>query len=211
MNSRPSFLRNNRKKICLICEGFEEFDYVSRLLELGVWSEAYDFTLVNAESNGNISARYQDSYQSDSYDLVLALCDTDRKPHKDFELICEKINRIFGNDTAATEVLIFANPCSMQIELLHFTEIRLRTQNKHKNAAEIERLIGIRNYKASKEQRARICKLITKDNYMEMKVRLQKLSPNYSEIPSSNLLVFLQRFESSDASWIDEINKKLEG
>ena len=87
MDNRPSFLKNNKRKICLICEGYEEYDYISRLLNLGVWSDAYDFELVNAESNGNISARYQDRYQSDSYDIVLVFCDTDRKPHHDFELI----------------------------------------------------------------------------------------------------------------------------
>ena len=33
---------------------------------------------------------------SDNYDIVLVLCDTDRKPHHDFELIRKKINDIFG-------------------------------------------------------------------------------------------------------------------
>ena len=102
--NRPNFLKNDKKKICLICEGFEEYDYISRILELGVWSNTYEFILVNAESNGNISARYQDRYQSDSYDIVLVLCDTDKKPHKDFELIRKKINGIFGNESAADEV-----------------------------------------------------------------------------------------------------------
>ena len=70
MTNRPSFLKNNKKKICLICEGYEEFDYISKLLELKVWADVYDFTLVNAESNGNISARYQDKYQSNNFDIV---------------------------------------------------------------------------------------------------------------------------------------------
>ena len=95
MTSRPNFLKNNKKKVCLICEGYEEFDYISKLLELNVWSDVYDFSLVNAESNGNISARYQDRYQSDNYDIVLVLCDTDRKPYHDFERIRKKINDIF--------------------------------------------------------------------------------------------------------------------
>ena len=46
MTNRPSFLKNNKKKICLICEGYEEFDYISKLLELKVWSDVYDFSLV---------------------------------------------------------------------------------------------------------------------------------------------------------------------
>ena len=211
MESRPSFLVNNKKKICLICEGHEEYDYISRLLSLGVWSDVYDFELVNAESNGNISARYQDRYQSDSYDIVLVFCDTDRKPHHDFELIKKKINDIFGKDDTADEVIIFVNPCTMQVELLHFDDVRLRTQNKNKNAAEIERLTGIKNYKANKEQRLAMCDLISSENYQEMKERLKSLSDDYTTESSSNFGLFLSRFESDDDSWIDEINKRLDG
>ena len=209
MTSRPNFLKNNKKKVCLICEGYEEFDYISKLLELNVWSDVYDFSLVNAESNGNISARYQDRYQSDNYDIVLVLCDTDRKPHHDFELIRKKINDIFGIDNAADEVIIFVNPCSMQVELLHFENIKLRTQNKNKNASEIERLTGIQDYKAKEEQRKAMCNLITKENYEEMKKNLLSLATDYKIEASTNFGVFLKRFEDNKTNWIDEINKKL--
>ena len=58
MKSRlPSFLSKN--KICIICEGDEEYDYLSRLNELGVWNEQYDVSLDNADGNGNIPARYR--------------------------------------------------------------------------------------------------------------------------------------------------------
>lgn len=211
MESRPSFLVNNKKKICLICEGHEEYDYISRLLKLGVWSDVYDFELVNAESNGNISARYQDRYQSDSYDIVLVFCDTDRKPHHDYELIKKKINDIFGKNNAADKVIIFVNPCTMQVQLLHFDDIKLRTQNKNKNASEIERLTGIKNYKANKEQRLAMCGLISNKNYQKMKERLKSLSDDYKTESSSNFSLFLSRFESDDDSWIDKLNKELEG
>ena len=209
MTNRPSFLKNNKKKICLICEGYEEFDYISKLLELKVWSDVYDFSLINAESNGNISARYQDKYQSNNFDIVLAFCDTDRKPHDDFNQIRKKINGIFGIDNAADEVIIFVNPCSMQVELLHFENIKLRTQNKNKNAPEIERLTGIKNYKAKEEQRKVMCNLITKENYEEMKKNLLSLPTDYKIESSSNFGIFLKRFEDSKTNWIDEINKRI--
>ena len=209
MTSRPNFLKNNKKKVCLICEGYEEFDYISKLLDLNVWSDFYDFSLVNAESNGNISARYQDRYQSDNYDIVLVLCDTDRKPHHDFELIRKKINDIFGIDNAADEVIIFVNPCTMQVELLHFENIKLRTQNKNKNASEIERLTGIQDYKAKEEQRKAMCNLITKENYEEMKKNLLSLATDYKIEASTNFGVFLKRFEDNKTNWIDEINKRI--
>lgn len=210
MTSRPNFLKNNKKKVCLICEGYEEFDYISKLLELNVWSDVYDFSLVNAESNGNISARYQDRYQSDNYDIVLVLCDTDRKPHHDFELVRKKINDIFGIDNAADEVIIFVNPCTMQVELLHFENIKLRTQNKNKNASEIERLTGIQDYKAKEEQRKAMCNLITKENYEEMKKNLLSLATDYKIEASTNFGIFLKRFEDSKTNWIDEINKRID-
>lgn len=68
-------------KVCIICEGDEEYEYLDKLISLDVWNENYKFTLENAEGNGNIPARYQDKYQNGSYDVVLVFCDTDRKPY----------------------------------------------------------------------------------------------------------------------------------
>ena len=211
--NRPSFLKNTKKKICIICEGFEEYDYISRLVNLGVWADAYDFTLVNAESCGNISARYQDRYQSDNYDIVFAFCDTDRRPEEGFELIRTKINRIFGNEIAADKVIIFVNPCTMQVILSHFGDVNLRTQNKKKNNSEIVRLTGLKSdkcYDGCKEHRDFICSKITVENYNEMKKRIAKLSSTYSDNPSTNFDYYLNLFEDSNTDWIDELNKKIE-
>lgn len=46
------------KKICIICEGDEEYEYLNKLISLKVWSDSYSFTLENAEGNGNIPTRY---------------------------------------------------------------------------------------------------------------------------------------------------------
>ncbi|WP_191017802.1 hypothetical protein [Treponema zioleckii] len=211
--NRPSFLKNTKKKICLICEGFEEYDYILRLVNLGVWADVYDFTLVNAESCGNISARYQDRYQSDNYDIVFAFCDTDRRPEEGFELIRTKINRIFGNDIAADKVIIFVNPCTMQVILSHFGDVNLRTQNKKKNNSEIVRLTGLKSdkcYDGCKEHRDFICSKITVENYNEMKKRIAKLSSTYSDNPSTNFDYYLNLFENSNTDWIDEVNRKIE-
>ena len=61
-NKLPKFLDNH--KICIICEGNEEYEYLNRLKNLKVWNEQYDISLVNAGGNGNIPARYQDRYQN---------------------------------------------------------------------------------------------------------------------------------------------------
>lgn len=211
--SKPIFLTNFKKKICLICEGYEEYEYVERLLSLKVWADCYEFDLVNAKSNGNISARYQDRYQSDNYDVVFAFCDTDRRPEGDFERIRNKINNIFGNQIAADRVIIFTNPCTMQVILMHFGDTVLKTQNKHKNSSEIQRLTGLdksKDYKGNSEQREYIFTQITLQNYHEMKKRISKLSKDYKENPSTNFLYYLSCFENSDTSWIEKVNKEIE-
>lgn len=51
-NKLPKFLDNH--KICIICEGNEEYEYLNRLKDLKVWNEQYEISLVNAGGNGNI-------------------------------------------------------------------------------------------------------------------------------------------------------------
>ena len=88
-------------KICIICEGNEEYEYLNRLKNLKVWNEQYDISLVNAGGNGNIPARYQDRYQNGADELVLVFCDTEKKPHEQYEDIKRKINEFHGVDSAA--------------------------------------------------------------------------------------------------------------
>lgn len=117
----PDFF--DKRKICIICEENEEYEYLNCLKKLKVWSERYDISLVNANGNGNIPARYQDRYQNGSYELVLIFCDTDKKPYEQFEDIKRKINEFHAIDSAASRVIIFGNPCTMQIIIKHWTGI----------------------------------------------------------------------------------------
>lgn len=95
-NRIPFF--SNKHKICVICEGNEEYEYFKRLIFLGVWNNKYAISLVNAGGNGNIPARYQDRYQNGSYELVLVFCDTEKKPYEQYEDIKRKINEFHGVD-----------------------------------------------------------------------------------------------------------------
>ena len=74
-NKLPKFF--DKHKICIICEGNEEYEYLKRLKDLNVWNEQYEVSLVNAGGNGNIPARYQDRYQNGADELVLVFCDTE--------------------------------------------------------------------------------------------------------------------------------------
>lgn len=59
------------KKICIICEGYEEYDYIDTLKNKRVFSNKYEFKPINVKSINNIVPRYQEKFQSDSYSLVL--------------------------------------------------------------------------------------------------------------------------------------------
>ena len=184
-NKLPKFLDNH--KICIICEGNEEYEYLKRLKILKVWNEQYDISLVNAGGNGNIPARYQDRYQNGADELVLVFCDTEKKPHEQYEDIKRKINEFHGVDNAADEVIIFGNPCTMQIISKHWTDENLKSPAKPVNAPLIKEYTGVENYK-------------------DMSQRVRKLDSDDSVTGSSNFGKFIKLFESDDSSWIEEIN-----
>ena len=52
-NKLPKFF--DKHKICIICEGNEEYEYLNRLKNLKVWNEQYDISLVNARSEEHTS------------------------------------------------------------------------------------------------------------------------------------------------------------
>ena len=188
-NKLPKFLDNH--KICIICEGNEEYEYLNRLKNLKVWNEQYDISLVNAGGNGNIPARYQDRYQNGADELVLVFCDTEKKPHEQYEDIKRKINEFHGVDNAADEVIIFGNPCTMQIISKHWTNENLKSPAKPVNAPLIKEYTGVENYK-------------------DMSRRVKDLDSDDSVTGSSNFGKFIKLFESDDSGWIEKINEQIE-
>ena len=209
MKSRlPSFVSKN--KICIICEGDEEYDYLSRLNELGVWNEQYDVSLDNADGNGNIPARYQDRYQNGSFEIVLVFCDTEKKPYEQYEDIKRKINEFHGVDNVAEEILIYGNPCTMQIILEHWTDVRLRTPAKKINAPITKEFTGVENYKGKKDQRKKVMEHITVGNFQDMFSRICEMENDDTVVGSSNFDKLVKYLSADDDRWINEINRRLE-
>ena len=207
-NRFPFF--SNKHKICVICEGNEEYEYFKRLIFLGVWNKKYEISLVNAGGNGNIPARYQDRYQNGSYELVLIFCDTEKKTYEQYEDIKRKINEFHGVDDAADEVIIFGNPCTMQIISKHWTKEILKTPAKGVNASLIKEYTKVENYKGRADQINRIMEYITKENYLEMSKRVKELLLHDSVVGSTNFKRFIDFLEGEDGRWIENINNKLE-
>ena len=201
----------DKHKICVICEGNEEYEYLERLKALKVWDAQYEIIPDNAGGNGNIPARYQDSYQNGSYELVLVFCDTEKKPYEQYEDIKRKINEFHGIDTAADEVIMFGNPCTMQIITKHWTETLIKSPVKPVNAPLIEEFTGVKNYKGRADQIAAVMEHVTAENYADMRERVSGLETRDTAVGSSNFGRFMEMFGSGDTGWIDEINDELEG
>lgn len=203
-------LKDN-KKIYIICEGSEEYDYLNRLKLLHVWSDVYDITLRDAKGNGNLYPIYQDVYQKGNYDLVLIVCDTEKKPHEQFNDICCKVNSLHACELASQHVVMFTNPCTMQVILLHWdTSVRLQTPSKRRSATYIEKYTGIQDYSAKEFQRTQLVSNITKESYRNMMNGAKQLGMDAALINSTNLHVFFAQLEQPDTNWIDEINKLIE-
>lgn len=207
-NKLPKF--SDKHKICIICEGNEEYEYLERLKALKVWNKQYDISLVNAGGNGNIPARYQDRYQNGSYEVVLVFCDTEKKPYEQYEDIKQKINEFHGIDDAANKVIIFGNPCTMQIITKHWTDASLKLPAKLVNAPLIKEFTGVENYKGRADQIKAVMECITVENYRDMIQRVSRLEKIDTVTGSSNFGRFMELLESSDDEWINEINNSLE-
>lgn len=209
MSKIPQIFTGSR--ICIICEGDEEYEYLEKLISLDVWSKEYLFQLENAEGNGNIPARYQDKYQNSSSDLVLIFCDTDKKPYEQYVDIKRKINEFHGVENAADQIVIYGNPCTMQIIIEHWDDVVLGSHKKNKNAPIIFDLTGIEGYKGRADQRQALFSRITKENYQEMRERIKKLPSDDAIEGSTNLGRFIEYFTMDDSKWIQTINNALDG
>lgn len=209
MSKLPQIFTGNR--ICIICEGDEEYGYLEKLISLDVWSNEYCFQLEYAEGNGNIPARYQDKYQNSSSDLVLVFCDTDKKPYEQYVEIKQKINEFHGVENAADQIVIYGNPCTMQIIIEHWDDVLLGSHKKKKNALIIFGLTGVQGYKGRADQRQELFSQITKENYQKMREQIKKLPSDDTIEGSTNFGRFIEYFTTDDSKWIQTINNILDG
>ena len=110
---------------------------------------------------------------------------------------------------AAEKLIIFANPCTMQIVLSHFGDVELKNQGKKTNSAEIEKWTGVKDYDAHEDQIKAICGKIFRRSYSEMRRRVEAINFPDTISCSTNFIVFLERFETEDVKWISSIQKYL--
>ncbi|MGY3756698.1 hypothetical protein ACWOAQ_08695 [Helcococcus kunzii] len=204
-NRIPKSLVSNSKKICIICEGYEEYDYLNRLKQLNLWNKNYSVKLVNAKGIDKVFSLYQWHFQSDRYDIVLIICDTDMNPHTSFIDILSKVDELHSNCVNRNDIIFFANPCSMQIILNHFKKIILNSNKKSDNADIIKNLTGIKNYDAKENKRNSLFSKINKDNYNIMKNNIYNSNQTFNIIGSTNFIKLTTNLENNNIDWINNI------
>jgi len=192
-HKKPPIRRLSR--VLIICEGFEEYDYLTAVACLDLWSDKLEISIKNAKSLDNIAGQYQYEYANGNYDYIFVFCDTEVPPYRQFRLLLGKINSTRGKNVALN-VVCFANPCTMQIVLSHFAKVSLESNQKDKNAPLIQTLTGVHGYRAGRLQREKIASLITKENYFFMKQNVALLETDYTKKPSSNAFAFFSELEN---------------
>lgn len=209
INKLPKIKTN--KKICIVCEGDEEFAYISKLKQLKVFSNKLTINTLNADSISNIFDVYSNAYQSDNYDLVIIFCDTDNNPFIQYKDLKKQVKDFHGlnKNSDVFGLICFGNPCTMQIILSHFDNVKLKSRLKNVNAIKIKKLTGVDDYRATKHQIDCIMRKITLHNFQTMKYNLKNISQQDSTTPSTNFLEMLSNLESDDYQWIENINLKL--
>lgn len=201
-------MKNKTASICILCEGYEEYDYLQTLINKNIFQDKYLIKLINVKGINRLYSRYISTYQSDSYHCVFIFCDTDKKKQDPYWELKKNINE-FHNADVAEDIIYFGNPCTMQIILSHFEKVSLTKPSKKINSSIIEQLTSIKNYNATEEQRKLLMSKITKTNYNKMKENLNNISKNDEIIPSTNFLKLIDNLENDNEDWIKEINNKL--
>ncbi len=208
-NKLPKIKTN--KRVCIVCEGDEEFAYISKLKQLKVFSNKLTINPLNADGISKIFDMYSNAYQSDNYDLVVIFCDTDNNPFIQYKDLKKQVKDFHGlnKNTDVLDLICFGNPCTMQIILSHFNNVKLKSRLKSVNAMIIKNLTGVDDYRATKHQIDCIMKKITLHNFQTMKCNLNDISQQDTTTPSTNFLKMLSNLESDDYQWIESINLKL--
>ena len=197
-----------KKRIAFIPEGSEEERLLQKYLDLSLFSDVYLFDPpISAGGINNVPAKFHELFSTGVYDGIFPLIDADRDSCH-FNEVRTKLKEIVGFDPS--QLIIFTNPCTLQIMLAHLGDDIIKTESKRANHPLVQKNWPLikKPYGAHKYQLDLICDSLTADNYQDMKRRISKLSTNCRQVPSTSLLAFLEHFESDDASWLNGILAK---
>lgn len=208
MTKRKTRSINDSKRILIICEGYEEYDYIKRLKSIiPNWSN-YDIDIKNAKGLPNIYSKYSYEFQQNNYDIIFVFCDTEIFPYDEYNKLKNNIDKNLYGKKISKSLVFFANPCSMLIILSHFKKVKLTTNSKTRNANIIQECTGVKNYDGCENQRNSIMNKVNLENYNAMKDNLNDISQDDSVIPSTNILNLFNSFDNKNKKWMNSIISK---
>lgn len=199
------------KRVCIVCEGDEEYRYIEKLKDLKLFHHNYSVKSINANGLTKVFKTFDKIAKSDNYNIVLIFCDTDNAPFEEFTKLQKAFKDYYGKNRVEDlpPIIYFGNPCSMQIILSHFDKVKLKSRLKSDNAPLIEKLTGIKNYRAQENDISSLMNKINASNYESMKNNIANLPTDYNITPSTNILTLFKYLECDKTKWIDDINKRL--
>lgn len=208
-NKLPRIKTN--KRICIVCEGDEEYYYLKKLKQIKLFNKKLTIDLLNANGIDKVFNVYSNAYQRDNYDLVVIFCDTDNDPFERYKKIKEDVKNFHDLKKVSdvSNLIYYGNPCSMQVILSHFQKVTLHSRLKTINANKIKELTGVADYRATKHQIDCIMKKITFENIKTMKENLKDICKKDTITPSTNFTDLILNLEDVDSTWIDKVNKIL--
>ncbi len=208
----PSLTKES--KIIIICEGQEDFAYLSKIKSLGVFNTDIDLSFKDAEGNSKIYDNYMNLIRTSDADLVLIFCDTgaesNTQSHHEFTRLLTKISHLYPTHGVVSDIVYFANPVTMQIFINHFKKIDINSESKKDYEDIVKECTGVIGYDASKYKLKQFMSLINRDNYYIMKENLKDKSYDYHFAHSTNILKLFNNLELDETSWINKIKKRLD-
>jgi len=199
------------KRVCIVCEGDEEYCYIDKLKDLKLFHHNYSVKPINAKGLTKVFDRYDKTVKNGNYDIIIIFCDTDNAPFEEFRKLQTKLKDYYGKNKVEDlpPIVYFGNPCSMQIILSHFDKVKLKSRLKSDNAPLIEKLTGIKNYRAQESDLNSLMNKINVNNFNVMKNNIVNLPADFNITPSTNILTLFKYLECDKTKWINDINKKL--
>jgi len=210
MKNKLPKLKNSQCDICVVCEGSEEYAYMEKLRKLKV----FGVEIKNKNANGisKIFNTYVNALRSADYKIVLILCDTDDPPHEHYLKLKKQLCEFHDlNKSKVNEILYFGNPCTMQIVLSHFANVKIKSRKKKDNLPLLQKYIGLNFYEARENEIQSIMKKLTLENFEIMKKNLKSVSKDDSERSSTNFLDMLDKICQKSNDWIVELEKYIYG
>ena len=192
-------------RVHFICEGAEEVCFVDSLTKVGAFDDAYEISREDAYGAGNIPIVFDQVFQNLDYDAVFVITDVDCMANGTYQNTMAKLESTLG--FSARQIVIFTNPCTIQLFLASRSDDALPNQNKNLFTKYFNTLWngGHKPYAAHSYQLEKLKAEFSLSDYETMMKRIKKYSTKPEDLPSTSANFFLSEFRQSNTKWLEGI------